>query len=935
MASLGGVSSSNTMSSLMNSANMISGLASGLDTESMIENLVKSYQTKISQLNQKATKVEWKQESYRSIIQKLVGLSSKYTSYNSSSNLTSPSFFNSSVKVDPLGVFADRVSASGKTSSEISLDRVTQLATSAQYRTGSSMYKAEDGIKASEAIDLNGRTPLSALNGSLTVTYGDKKVSIRFDQVKDVEAINEIKENNAGISDQEALGKLIERKLADQEITFSGGKTETADKRIGVEVLGGTISFYERGNAGNGLYISSASKDVASALGLDLSNAKEDKITSFDAPDKLVNNMSLEGYLAGETMNLTLDGVTKQIELPSVAMGMLFDADGNQLRDENGDPLEYNAKDYTKALNMAVQKAFGRNKIEVENVSEDPKKLQLNFKVQEGSELVINSDVGKALGIGQTATSYLNTNQTLKELLGDKLKNLSPAKVEDEFGVEVLDVDEKTGKYKYEFKINDVVVGKYTEDAKLSDIMADINSNKQAGVSVSYSQTTKNFLFKSKDTGAQSEIKIGGGLAETMFGSTEIADNSGGSFAESYGLSGLRDGETASLKVTMPNGGGETAFNITKETSMQEVADKLNDAFQQQYSFSYNKYSGQIEAKDLKSGERTEFGMKATVGGRDKDVEFDPSKAPTVNYTTGQDAKFTVTVNGETKNMTRSSNSVTIDGLTITMKDTFDGYKSEDGKEEAIDGAGKPKNAITFETRTDSDKIVETIKGLIDEYNAVMAEVKSAYTTLPYRKSSNGSFSNYEPLTDEEREGMTESAIKSYEEKAKQGILFNDRNLSALYDKMRNVFAGSNEAALRSMGITISYSITDGVQAVTLDESKLRATLDSDPDLVTETFTGEKGVMQSMKTQLDAYARTTGVPKGILIEQAGSPLSSLSLMDNTWQREIDNLNTQIEKWQDKLTSQVERYTSQFSRLEVLINQMNSQSSTLAGLMGGG
>ena len=137
MASLGGVSSSNTMSSLMNSANMISGLASGLDTESMIENLVKSYQTKIS-------KVEWKQESYRSIIQKLVGLSSKYTSYNSSSNLTSPSFFNSSVKVDPLGVFADRVSASGKTSSEISLDRVTQLATSAQYRTGSSMYKAED-----------------------------------------------------------------------------------------------------------------------------------------------------------------------------------------------------------------------------------------------------------------------------------------------------------------------------------------------------------------------------------------------------------------------------------------------------------------------------------------------------------------------------------------------------------------------------------------------------------------------------------------------------------------------------------------------------------------------------------------------------------------------------------------------------------------------
>ena len=97
MASLSGVSSSNTMSSLMNSANTISGLASGLDTESMIENLVKGYQTKINQLNQKITKVEWKQEAYRSIIQKMVGLTSKYTSYSSSTNLTSPSFFESAV----------------------------------------------------------------------------------------------------------------------------------------------------------------------------------------------------------------------------------------------------------------------------------------------------------------------------------------------------------------------------------------------------------------------------------------------------------------------------------------------------------------------------------------------------------------------------------------------------------------------------------------------------------------------------------------------------------------------------------------------------------------------------------------------------------------------------------------------------------------------
>ena len=75
MASINGVSSSNSLSSLMNSANMISGLASGLDTESMIEGLVKSYQTKINTLNQKVTKTEWKQDAYRSIILSLIHIS--------------------------------------------------------------------------------------------------------------------------------------------------------------------------------------------------------------------------------------------------------------------------------------------------------------------------------------------------------------------------------------------------------------------------------------------------------------------------------------------------------------------------------------------------------------------------------------------------------------------------------------------------------------------------------------------------------------------------------------------------------------------------------------------------------------------------------------------------------------------------------------------
>jgi len=276
------------------------------------------------------------------------------------------------------------------------------------------------------------------------------------------------------------------------------------------------------------------------------------------------------------------------------------------------------------------------------------------------------------------------------------------------------------------------------------------------------------------------------------------------------------------------------------------------------------------------------------------------------------------------------------------MEETFNTKVDDDGNPvKDADGkyqVDKIRDAVTFKTSTDSDKIVDAVKTMIADYNTMMAEIKSAYSTLPYQKSS-GSFANYEPLTDEEREGMSESAIERYEEKAKQGILFGDRNLSGMYDKLRNIFspAGQDGAYLRAMGISTSYSISDGTQTVTLDEDKLRAMLDSDPDIVADVFTkttGNGGVMQNMKNVLDTYAKTTGEPKGILIQQAGSPLSSLSLMNNTWQSQIDDLNTQIEKWQDKLSDKVDYYTSQFTRLEQLIQQMNSQSSTLAGMMGG-
>ena len=147
------------------------------------------------------------------------------------------------------------------------------------------------------------------------------------------------------------------------------------------------------------------------------------------------------------------------------------------------------------------------------------------------------------------------------------------------------------------------------------------------------------------------------------------------------------------------------------------------------------------------------------------------------------------------------------------------------------------------------------------------------------------------------------------------------------------------EHFLRSIGIKTSYE--DGLTTLSLDENALREALEQNPDQVKDAFTKSKengaasdGLMASIQKVTDRYAATTGDVKGILIEKAGSQYSPTAALDNTLLNQMKEIDEQIEKWQDKMSNKVDYYTNKFTQLEVLIQQMNSQSSTLSGLMGG-
>lgn len=829
MASVNSVSSSS--SSIYGNRNVISGLASGMDTESMIENAISGYKTKISTLQQKRTKVEWQQEVYRSIIGKMASFSDKYTSYASSTNLLSSSFFNQAVKVTATGKYADMVSASGKTSSNVQILGVKQLAKAATYTVSGigGSKPAEKPEFTGSAVDLTKTQELSNVSGSLTIKYGgDRSYTIDFGEL----------ENYA---DVDKMADAIRSKLGEQTMTLSNGTSVKVSEKIKVEVKDGNIVFSDNSTAGNAVTISGATGKIKNTLGIDPSK-NESTLNTKDV-DLVDTSSTLGDYLSGKELTLTLDGVTKKITLP-------------EPKYTDNDKKTLNVTAYKDDLQKAIEGAFGAGKVTVTAKNQDAQNkniFDLTFSTQAGSTLSVSGDTAKALGLDKAAT-YVNTSKTLGELLGnvdwndkfEKVKaegDIKPVNKKDGTGVDYYTdskgnrvktedggktyyrVDDK-GEYLYKFEINGKPVGAFNKDTALETVLTSINGNADAVVTVSYSKTTNQFQFTTRETGKSSKIVMGDGLAKALFGNPGDCH--------------------------------------------------------------------------------------------------------------GEDAIFSMKVNNQVLDgISRSSNTFDVDGMSVSLKGTFGAYKTDN---KLVDAAAAEADAISFTASSDADKIVDAIKSMVEDYNAMVTEIKNAYSTMPQQKS-NGKY--YEPLTEEDKAEMSESSIKAYEEKAKQGLLFADRDLSALYSQLTSAISmsGKDGADLKAIGITSNYS--NGLTTLSLNENKLRAALETDPDKVRDVFSksvdsgsSTNGLMQALKSPLDMYSKVQGT-KGILVQKAGSTLAPTTLYKNTLQNKLDDFDTQIEKWQDKMADQVDRYTSKFTALEKLIAQMNSQSSALAGFLGNG
>ncbi len=127
------------INSLSASSYGLSGLVSGMNSQEMVEKMLSGTQAKIDKAGQKKTVLQYKQEMYREVANKLKALQSSYLSFTSQTNLLSSGFYNTMTTAitPPMGAsaaFSVSASSSASTGSVI-MNRIMQLATAQTSKT--------------------------------------------------------------------------------------------------------------------------------------------------------------------------------------------------------------------------------------------------------------------------------------------------------------------------------------------------------------------------------------------------------------------------------------------------------------------------------------------------------------------------------------------------------------------------------------------------------------------------------------------------------------------------------------------------------------------------------------------------------------------------------------------------------------------------------
>lgn len=260
------------------------------------------------------------------------------------------------------------------------------------------------------------------------------------------------------------------------------------------------------------------------------------------------------------------------------------------------------------------------------------------------------------------------------------------------------------------------------------------------------------------------------------------------------------------------------------------------------------------------------------------------------------------------------SNTLDINGLTITCN-----------------GETAPNEVITLTTKNDTSGIYDMIKSFIKEYSALINEMDKLYNA----ESAKG----YEPLTDDEKEAMSETEIEKWESKIKDSLLRRDSTLSSVSGAMKEIMmsgfeVGGKKMYLYDFGIeTMGYfNAADNEKnayhiygdedddAFKNETNKLMAMINSDPDAVVGFFT---------QLSQKLYDKMFDLMKG-------TEFSSVYKVydDKKMKEEYDDYTKKISEAESKLQAYEDKWYKKFSAMETAMAKMQSNASAVTSLLGG-
>ncbi|NMA95832.1 MAG: flagellar filament capping protein FliD [Clostridiales bacterium] len=368
-------------------------------------------------------------------------------------------------------------------------------------------------------------------------------------------------------------------------------------------------------------------------------------------------------------------------------------------------------------------------------------------------------------------------------------------------------------------------------------------------------------------------------------------------------------------------------IEITKDMTIRQVMNEINASKEANAKLTYSSITKKFTLQTKTTGSEATLDIRSDLEDPDKDNSFLAKIGIAEgNDYIGKDAEVNINIDGQGGIVTSPSNTFTRDGLTFNLYDVT-------GKDEEI----------TIRVTEDVDASFDKIKNFVDSYNKLIEDINGKLFEKAYR--------DFPPLTEMQRDDMSEKEIEKWEEKAMSGLLRNDPVLQKMVTNMRSALIESVEGtdvSLSEIGITTGKWYEHG--KLYIDEGKLKKFLSENPEKVMELFSKRDG--SSYSPDMDAGARAdryknVGLAhrisdilndnirtnrdrnnnKGLLLERAGIE-GDTTEFKNALNDQLKAFDKRIDTLNEMLVMREESYWRQFTAMEKALQAMNAQSAWL-------